>query len=60
MQNAEINMTSVVGVEASDCACTLRGYLEYGADFDENHTATSQLRETCETMLNIGVVLAEL
>ena len=53
-------MTSVVGVEASDCACTLRGYLEYGADFDENNTATRQLREACETMLKNGVVLAEL
>ena len=53
-------MTSVVGAEASDCACTLRGYLEYGADFDENNTATHQLREACETMLKNGVVLAEL
>ena len=39
---------------------TLRGYLEYGADFDENNTATRQLREACETMLKNGVVLAEL
>ena len=53
-------MTSVVGVEASDCACSVRGYLEYGADFDENDTATRQLREACETMLKNGVVLVKL
>jgi hypothetical protein len=50
-------MTSAVGVEAGDCACTLRGYLEYGADLDENNTATRQLREACETMLKNGVML---
>ena len=57
-------MTSVVlvgvEVEVSDCACTLRAYLEYGADFDDNNTATRQCREACETMLKNGVIIAEL